>query len=175
MMSFLCQMKSKLELPLPHMPSSLQTNAKILRTIRIWLSLFILGLVLSGLTAFPLEHETSWLASLLHAHPILPGPIIVWIAKVAPFAIPASAIPSSPTAPTGSPSPILSSPSPSSVRCETLFAISGCFSSALSLVSPLSSSRSSQGLSGAFHFYGDLSIAVLEYLEPSLCSFASAW
>jgi len=75
-------MKSKRELPLPHMPSSLQTNAKILRTIRIWLSLFILGLVLSGLTAFPLEHETSWLASLLHAHPILPGPIIVWIAKV---------------------------------------------------------------------------------------------
>ena len=75
-------MKSKRELPLPHMKSSLQTNAKILRTIRIWLSLFILGLVLSGLTAFPLEHETSWLASLLHAHPILPGPIIVWIAKV---------------------------------------------------------------------------------------------
>jgi hypothetical protein len=64
------------------MPSSLQTNAKILRTIRIWLSLFILGLVLSGLTAFPLGHETSWLASLLHAHPILPGAIIVWIAKV---------------------------------------------------------------------------------------------
>ena len=65
-----------------HMPPSLQTNAQILRTIRLWLSLFILALVLSGLTAFPLEHETSWLASFLHTHPILPSPIIFWITKV---------------------------------------------------------------------------------------------
>jgi hypothetical protein len=64
------------------MPSSLQTNAQILRTIRLWLSFFILALVLSGLTAFPLEHETNWFASFLHAHPILPSPIIFWITKV---------------------------------------------------------------------------------------------
>lgn len=64
------------------MSPSLQTKAHILRTIRLWLSLFILGLVLSGLTAFPLVHETGWLASFLHANPILPSSIIFWIAKV---------------------------------------------------------------------------------------------
>jgi hypothetical protein len=62
--------------------SSHQTKPQLLRAIRLWLSLFILGLILSGLTAFPLEHETTWLASLLHAHPIVPSPIIFWITKV---------------------------------------------------------------------------------------------
>jgi hypothetical protein len=32
-----------------------------LRRIRLWLALFITGLVLSGITAFPLQHETSLL------------------------------------------------------------------------------------------------------------------
>jgi hypothetical protein len=50
-----------------------------LRSIRIWLALFIVGLVLSGVTAFPLEHETAWLAAILTTHPILPGGIILWI------------------------------------------------------------------------------------------------
>src|SRR5450755_4019171 len=59
------------------MPSSLQ-----LRTIRIWLTIFIVGLILSGVTAFPLEHETAWLANFLTAHPILPQGIIVWIDRV---------------------------------------------------------------------------------------------
>jgi hypothetical protein len=59
------------------MPTSPQ-----LRSVRIWLSLFIVGLVLSGLTAFPLEHETAWLAAFLTAHPILPSGIIVWIERV---------------------------------------------------------------------------------------------
>lgn len=37
-----------------------ETTAKsLLRKIRIWLMLFIIGLVLSGLTAFPLERETG--------------------------------------------------------------------------------------------------------------------
>lgn len=31
----------------------------LIRKIRIWLALFIAGLVLSGITAFPLEHETA--------------------------------------------------------------------------------------------------------------------
>jgi len=38
-----------------------------LRRIRIWLTVFIVGLVLSGITAFPLQTETSWFVSLLHA------------------------------------------------------------------------------------------------------------
>lgn len=33
----------------------------LLRRIRLWLAVFNVGLVLSGLTAFPLERETSWL------------------------------------------------------------------------------------------------------------------
>jgi len=37
-----------------------------LRYIRVWLGVFIVGLVLSGLTAFPLETEVNWLAALLH-------------------------------------------------------------------------------------------------------------
>jgi hypothetical protein len=36
-------------------------NRKHLRAIRIWLSLFIAGLVLSGVTAFSLAHEVAWL------------------------------------------------------------------------------------------------------------------
>ena len=36
-------------------------TASLIRRIRIWLSLFIVGLVLSGLTAFPLERETALL------------------------------------------------------------------------------------------------------------------
>lgn len=62
--------------------SSFQTKPQLLYAIRLWLSIFILALILSGLTAFPLEHETTWLASLLHAHPILPSRIIFWISKV---------------------------------------------------------------------------------------------
>jgi hypothetical protein len=53
-----------------------------LRSIRLWLSLFIAGLVLSGITAFPLEHETGWLAAFLAAHPVLPRGIILWIDRV---------------------------------------------------------------------------------------------
>jgi len=34
-------------------------TTRLIRRIRIWLSLFIVGLVLSGLTAFPLERETA--------------------------------------------------------------------------------------------------------------------
>lgn len=37
----------------------------LLRRIRFWLALFIAGLLLSGLTAFPLQHEIDLLARLL--------------------------------------------------------------------------------------------------------------
>jgi hypothetical protein len=38
-----------------------------LRAIRIWLVVFIVGLVLSGLTAFPLETELRVASSIMHA------------------------------------------------------------------------------------------------------------
>ena len=38
-----------------------------LTRIRVWLTLFVIGLVLSGVTAFPLEWETRLLLGLLHA------------------------------------------------------------------------------------------------------------
>ena len=53
-----------------------------LRSIRIWLAMFIVGLALSGITAFPLVHETAWVSSFLQAHPFLPAGIIAWIDRV---------------------------------------------------------------------------------------------
>jgi hypothetical protein len=64
------------------MSTPLQTKPQLLRSIRLWLSLFILGLILSGLTAFPLEQETGWLASFLDTNPILPDSIALWVSKV---------------------------------------------------------------------------------------------
>jgi hypothetical protein len=47
------------------MPPTVNTNPSdtksLLRRIRVWLVLFITGLVLSGITAFPLQHETATL------------------------------------------------------------------------------------------------------------------
>jgi hypothetical protein len=57
-------------------------SSQQLRSVRLWLSLFIIGLVLSGVTAFPLEHETGWLAAMLDAHPALPHRIVLWIDRV---------------------------------------------------------------------------------------------
>jgi hypothetical protein len=57
-----------------------------LRAIRFWLALFIAGLILSGVTAFPLETELRWLQSVLeipalrsfaeHTH------LLPWITRV---------------------------------------------------------------------------------------------
>ncbi|MBS2534257.1 hypothetical protein KGQ20_15915 [Catenulispora sp. NF23] len=49
-----------------------------LRRIRLWLALFITGLVLSGVTAFPLETETRWLSAWLHHLPA-PAGLTAWI------------------------------------------------------------------------------------------------
>jgi hypothetical protein len=48
------------------------TQADYLRRIRFWLSIFIAGLVLSGVTAFPLQSELGWLVSFLHAGRLRP-------------------------------------------------------------------------------------------------------
>jgi len=49
------------------------TKAALIRRIRIWLALFIAGLVLSGLTAFPLERELALLNHLLGVAPSVPA------------------------------------------------------------------------------------------------------
>jgi hypothetical protein len=62
------------------------TQSDHLRRIRFWLAVFTVGMVLSGVTAFPLLTELGWLVSLLHARWL--GPIaestslLPWIERV---------------------------------------------------------------------------------------------
>src|ERR1700761_6341918 len=58
------------------------SESQLLRSIRLWLSLFIVGLILSGLTAFPLEHETHWLADYAAQHSFVPAGISLWLDNV---------------------------------------------------------------------------------------------
>ncbi|MGV9236018.1 hypothetical protein [Streptomyces nigra] len=59
-------------------------RAALLKGIRVWLVLFVVCLVLSGATAFPLVHELRWTEDLLRALSVqesLPG-LTDWIARV---------------------------------------------------------------------------------------------
>jgi hypothetical protein len=47
-------------------------TVQLVRKIRIWLALFIAGLVLSGITAFPLEYETAALNRIFAVPPSPP-------------------------------------------------------------------------------------------------------
>jgi hypothetical protein len=62
------------------------TQSDHFRRIRFWLAVFIIGLVLSGVTAFPLETELGWLVSLLHASGLRPisefAGLLPWIERV---------------------------------------------------------------------------------------------
>jgi hypothetical protein len=62
------------------------TRSDHLRCIRRWLAVFIVGLVLSGITAFPLETELNWLASILQADWLRPisefTGVLPWIDRV---------------------------------------------------------------------------------------------
>ena len=57
-----------------------------LRRIRFWLAVLIAGLVLSGITAFPLQTELGWLVRLLHAGALRPiaqfTGLLPWIERV---------------------------------------------------------------------------------------------
>lgn len=57
-----------------------------LRRIRLWLGIFIAGLVLSGVTAFPLESELRWLVTLLHSNALEPlaqsTHLLPWVERV---------------------------------------------------------------------------------------------
>jgi hypothetical protein len=61
-------------------------NDVFLQRIRIWLVLFIIGLVLSGLTAFPLERETGLLNCIFHVSTFPPArgePVLhSWLRRV---------------------------------------------------------------------------------------------
>ncbi len=57
-----------------------------LRRIRFWLAVFIAGLALSGITAFPLQTELGWLMSFLHVSCLTPiaesTGLLPWIERV---------------------------------------------------------------------------------------------
>lgn len=59
-------------------------RAALLRGIRVWLAFFVVSLVLSGATAFPLVHELHWTEDLLRALSVpehLPA-LMDWIERV---------------------------------------------------------------------------------------------
>ncbi len=62
------------------------TQSDHLRRIRFWLADFMIGLTLSGITAFPLETQLSWLVSTLHASWLRPiaefSRLLPWIERV---------------------------------------------------------------------------------------------
>ena len=57
-----------------------------LRRVRLCLGIFMAGLVLSGVTAFPLESEIGWLSHVLSSSPIQPAAtathLLPWIERV---------------------------------------------------------------------------------------------
>lgn len=52
------------------MPSCDQQSQILQRRIRLWVALFVIGLVLSGITAFPLTWEVKLLAHWIHWPPL---------------------------------------------------------------------------------------------------------
>jgi hypothetical protein len=57
-----------------------------LQRIRLWLAVFIVGLILSGVTAFPLQTELHWLLALLQSDTLRPlaqsTHLLPWIERV---------------------------------------------------------------------------------------------
>jgi hypothetical protein len=62
------------------------TSTRLIRRIRFWLILFITGLALSGITAFPLQSETAALNRIFHVAPVPPPtgepPLHSWLRRV---------------------------------------------------------------------------------------------
>jgi len=57
-------------------------DRKTLRWIRLWLIFFILALVVSGITAIPMELEMRFASDFLHAAPQWLPDLVLWIDKV---------------------------------------------------------------------------------------------
>lgn len=53
-----------------------------LQRVRCWLVVFVVGLVLSGVTAFPLRWETGVAVRVLHAVSWAPQPLVDWLDRV---------------------------------------------------------------------------------------------
>jgi hypothetical protein len=66
------------------LPSPME--ASLLKRIRTWVVIFIVGLVLSGVTAFPLQTEVGGLVQILHAALLLPVAtsthLLAWVERV---------------------------------------------------------------------------------------------
>jgi hypothetical protein len=62
------------------------TPLEPIQRIRFWLGVFIVGLVLSGITALPLQSELGWMVSILHAGWLRPVAesthLLAWIERV---------------------------------------------------------------------------------------------
>ena len=56
----------------------MHSSQSLQKTIKIWIIIFIIALILSGVTAFALETELAWLHSLLHDQ----SGLSAWIYKV---------------------------------------------------------------------------------------------
>jgi hypothetical protein len=48
------------------------TTKQNLRAVRAWLSVFIIGLLVSGITAFPLQTELAWSVTLMRNESVRP-------------------------------------------------------------------------------------------------------
>lgn len=57
----------------------MKTEPELRKKIKTWVIVFIIGLVLSGVTAFPIETELAWLAN--HAS-VFPGFMQDWLTNV---------------------------------------------------------------------------------------------
>ena len=59
---------------------------KEIRRIRFWLAVFITGLLLSGVTAFPLQWELGWMVRILHVGWLRPVAeaihLLAWVERV---------------------------------------------------------------------------------------------
>lgn len=62
------------------------TQLEHLRRIRFWLAVFIAGLAVSGVTAFPLQTELGWIISFIKGGPLRPAAeitrLLPWIERV---------------------------------------------------------------------------------------------
>jgi hypothetical protein len=67
-------------------PQDAESARRLTTRIRVWLVLFVVGLVVSGLTAFPLEQELRVVSALLHADwsplPQWMPELVAWIDRV---------------------------------------------------------------------------------------------
>ncbi len=78
--------QSPCSLPQSNMTNTAMAQPDPIRRIRFWLVVFIIGLVISGITAFPLQTEIGWLVSMLHTSSLQPiadsTHLLPWIERV---------------------------------------------------------------------------------------------